>query len=59
MSQNRSFNVSLTLKPGQTQKAPTGLSLDTNVFSYHVSCVVHPAFHDPNAGNNQHDESIK
>jgi hypothetical protein len=59
INDHKSFNVSLNLAPGQTQAFPTGLSLDTNVFSYYVECVAYPGFNDPVVGNNQYGEHIQ
>ncbi len=51
ISENKSFNVTLNLNPGQQQAFPTGLTLDTNVFTYLVLCKAHQGFHDPTPQN--------
>ena len=47
------------MAPGTTQTFPTGITLDTNVFSYTVKCNLQPGnFHELNSGNNSHTEQI-
>jgi len=58
INDNKSFTVTLNLKPGGTQAIATGLMLDTNVFTYYVDCAAHPGFHDPNP-NNTYGEHFK
>ena len=57
-SQQKSFGVTLNLSPGQTGEFATGLSLDTNVFTYNVACQVNVGFNDPNGGNNYYNELL-
>jgi cell division septation protein DedD len=52
------FSVTLNMSPGITQSFPTGITLDTNTFTYSVGCTVQPGFNDPNSGNNSHSEKI-
>jgi hypothetical protein len=53
------FSVTLGMQPGESQKFPTGLDLDTSVYEYGVGCEVFPGFHDPNQGNNYYHEVVK
>lgn len=59
ISDNKSMTVTLNLNPGQQQAFPTGLSLDTNTFTYFVDCVAKPGFQDPNPGNNTYNERFQ
>ena len=52
-------NMNISLRPGETYSFPTGLTLDTNTFSYLVGCQIHPTFPDPNMSNNTYNEVIK
>ena len=58
-AQSANISVKLGMKPGEQMSFPTTLTLDTNVFEYHVACEVLPNFDDPNPGNNLHNEFIK
>ena len=59
INDHKSFTVTLNLTPGQQQAYATGLSLDTNTFSYFVDCVAKPGFQDPNTGNNNYNENFQ
>jgi hypothetical protein len=59
ISDHQSFQVTLNLNPGQQQAFATGLTLDTNVYTYFVDCVAKPGFQDPNAGNNNYNENFQ
>jgi hypothetical protein len=58
INDHKSFNVTLNLKPGQTQAFATGLSLDMTQFTYYVHCKAHPGFHDPHP-KNEYGEHFK
>lgn len=56
----RNFKVPLNLNPGQTKAFATGLTLDTNVFSYFVRCEVRPVgFNDKYPPNDSYHEEIQ
>jgi hypothetical protein len=56
---NSNFDLTMSIKPGETQAFPTTLELDMTVFDYLVGCEVHPTFDDPDPGNNVHSEAFK
>ncbi|MFZ5819864.1 MAG: hypothetical protein ACOYYJ_08175 [Chloroflexota bacterium] len=58
-SHQSNLNLSLSMKPGETQKFPTNLSLDLNTFEYTVGCDIFPGFNDPDPGNNSYTENFK
>lgn len=58
-SHQSNLNLSLSMKPGETQKFPTNLSLDMNTFEYTVGCDIFPGFNDPDPGNNSYTENFK
>lgn len=58
-SDQSNLNLSLSMKPGETQKFPTKLDLDLNTFEYTVGCDIYPGFHDPDQGNNSYTEVFK
>lgn len=52
------FNVTESMKPGETHSHPTNLTLDYNTFSYVVECELKPSFTDPNMNNNKYGEGF-
>jgi len=51
--------VVYNMAPGTQQTFPTGITLDTNVFNYKVTCNLQPGgFNDTNTSNNSHTEQI-
>lgn len=59
INDHKSFSINLNLNPGQQQAFATGLTLDTNEYSYLVNCVAKPGFQDPNPGNNEFGENFQ
>ena len=45
--------INLGMKVGETQSFPTDISLDLNVFRYHIGCKVIHDFSDPDSSNNE------
>ncbi len=50
--------VGVTLRPGQTGIYDTGIAIDTDVFTYRVTCSVSGQFTDSNPSNNTYSENI-
>lgn len=51
--------VVYNMAPGTQQTFPTGITLDTNVFKYKVTCNLQPGnFKEINSSNNSHTEQI-
>jgi hypothetical protein len=53
----------ISLKPGQTATFKTKMMVDTDKYTYQVTCAVHPlsngsTFSDPNGSNNNYSEAI-
>jgi len=56
---SKTVKVVYDMAPGTQQTFPTGITLDTNVFNYEVTCNLQPGnFHELNPGNNSHTEKI-
>jgi len=56
---SKTVKVVYNMAPGTQQTFPTGITLDTNVFNYKVTCNLQPGnFHELNPGNNSHTEQI-
>ena len=55
----KTVSVVYNMAPGKQQTFPTGISLDTNIFNYKVSCNLQPAnFKELNSNNNSYTENI-
>lgn len=55
----KAVNVVYNIAPGKQQTFPTGISLDTGVFNYKVTCNLQPGnFKELNPGNNSYSENI-
>ncbi|MGD8406606.1 MAG: hypothetical protein PVJ21_23315 [Anaerolineales bacterium] len=53
------FDISVTLKPGQTEAYDTRLENDTEFFEYEVTCgITGVGFEDPDSHNNVYQEDI-
>jgi hypothetical protein len=56
---SKTVNVVYNMAPGTQQTFPTGITLDTNVFKYKVTCNLQPGnFKELNPNNNSHSEQI-
>jgi hypothetical protein len=52
LGDSKTVTVKATLQPGQTQAFPSGVSLDSNTFSYNVACTVQSAPWEDGGPNN-------
>ena len=55
----KTVNVTYNMASGVQQTFPTGITLDTNVYNYKVTCNLQPgSFQELNANNNSYTENI-
>ena len=54
---SNTVTVMVTMQPGQTQAFPSGVSLDSNTFSYNVACTIQSA-HWESGGPNYYVEFV-
>lgn len=57
LGNSNTVTVQVTMQPGQTQAFPSGVSLDSNTFSYNVACTVQSA-HWEDGGPNYYVEFV-
>lgn len=58
VGESRFITQMVTLQPGQTQAFPTGISLDSTVFSYDVTCDIAQGHHWEDGGPNVYTEFV-